>query len=62
LGVTGCYRCPAGEKLTYRHTNEEDGKMLRRCWTNGVFELPLKARLHDGSSTPNRTMGWTMRP
>ena len=24
------YRCPAGERLTYRYTNEEDSKMLRR--------------------------------
>jgi hypothetical protein len=24
------YRCPAGERLPYRHTSEEDGKMLRR--------------------------------
>jgi hypothetical protein len=24
------YRCLAGERLTYRYTNEEDGKTLRR--------------------------------
>src|SRR5262245_1381079 len=24
------YRCPAGERLTYRFTVEEDGKVLRR--------------------------------
>jgi hypothetical protein len=28
------YRCPAGERLRYYHTNEEDGQMLRRYWTN----------------------------
>src|SRR6201987_5611491 len=27
------YRCPAGERLPYRYTNEEDRKMLRRYWT-----------------------------
>jgi hypothetical protein len=27
------YRCPAGERLPYRYTNEEDGKMLRHYWT-----------------------------
>src|SRR5271169_4403641 len=27
------YRCPAGEKLTYRYTSEEDAKALRRYWT-----------------------------
>jgi hypothetical protein len=26
------YLCPAGEQLTYRYTNEEDGKVLRRYW------------------------------
>ena len=31
------YRCPAGERLTYRYTNEEAGKVLRRYWTNGMF-------------------------
>jgi hypothetical protein len=24
------YRCPAGERLPYRYTNEEAGKVLRR--------------------------------
>src|SRR5438132_1653675 len=27
------YRCPAGERLPYRYTNEEADKMLRRYWT-----------------------------
>src|SRR5262249_27065446 len=33
LPAEDVYRCPAGEKLTYHYTNEEDGKMLRRYWT-----------------------------
>jgi hypothetical protein len=32
LGAGDVYRCPAGEKLVYRYTNEEDGKTLRRYW------------------------------
>src|SRR5262249_26818646 len=28
------YICPAGERLTYRYTNEENGMALRRYWTN----------------------------
>src|ERR1700740_81695 len=28
------YRCPAGERLPYRYTNEEADKILRRYWTN----------------------------
>ena len=28
------YRCPAGDKLKYYYTNEEDGQKLRNYWTN----------------------------
>jgi Transposase DDE domain len=42
------YRCPAGEKLTYRYTNEEDGKTLRRYWTTACQLCPLKARCTTG--------------
>src|SRR3979490_310602 len=30
------YRCPAGEKLTYRYTNEESGRRLRHYWSGGL--------------------------
>src|SRR5436853_2485225 len=30
LPAEDVYRCPAGEKLTYRYTNAEDGKTMRR--------------------------------
>ncbi|WP_442869218.1 NYN domain-containing protein [Bradyrhizobium sp. CCBAU 11357] len=30
LSVEDAYRCPAGERLRYRYTSEEDGKILRR--------------------------------
>jgi Transposase DDE domain len=43
------YRCPAGEKLTYRYTNEEDGKMLRRYWTTACPHCPLKSQCTTGS-------------
>src|SRR6201997_1230126 len=51
------YRCPAGERLPYRYTNEEDGKMLRRYWTTACQNCSLKSQcttgpeggLHDGS-------------
>ena len=42
------YRCPAGEKLAYRYTNEEDGKTLRRYWTTACPHCPLKARCTTG--------------
>ena len=38
------YRCPAGEALAYRYTNEEEGKMLRRYWTAACPHCPLKSQ------------------
>lgn len=38
------YRCPAGERLTYRYTNEEDGKTLRRYWTTACPTCSLKSQ------------------
>jgi hypothetical protein len=38
------YRCPAGERLPYRYTNEEDGKTLRRYWTTACQTCPLKSK------------------
>jgi transposase len=42
------YRCPAGERLTYRYTNEEDGKVLRRYWTTACPKCPLKSQCTKG--------------
>ena len=36
------YRCPAGEKLTYRYSNIENGQTLRRYWTNACGSCVLK--------------------
>lgn len=36
------YLCPAGERLTYRFTNQEDGRTLRRYWTSVCPSCPLK--------------------
>lgn len=38
------YRCPAGERLTYRFTNVENGLNLRRYWTNACSTCALKNR------------------
>jgi transposase len=43
------YRCPAGERLTYRYTNVEDGKTLRRYWTSSCKTCALKAQCTTGS-------------
>src|SRR6266404_2108275 len=42
------YRCPAGEQLTYRYTNEENGKILRRYWTTACQACALKAQCTTG--------------
>src|ERR1700726_2728196 len=42
------YRCPAGERLTYRYTNVEDGKALRRYWTSTCKTCALKAQCTTG--------------
>src|ERR671925_335644 len=43
------YRCPAGERLPYRYTNEEDGKVLRRYWTTACQSCSLKSQCTPGS-------------
>ena len=42
------YLCPAGERLTYRYTNEEDGKVLRSYWTTVCSACPLKEQCTTG--------------
>jgi transposase len=42
------YRCPAGEHLTYRYTNEEAGKVLRRYWTTACSTCALKSQCTTG--------------
>ena len=36
------YICPAGERLTYHYTNEENGLVLRRYWTNACQNCAIK--------------------
>jgi transposase len=49
LPTEDLYRCPAGEKLTYRYTNEEAGKTLRRYWTSACPHCPLKSQCTTGA-------------
>jgi transposase len=44
LPAEDVYRCPAGEKLTYRFTREEADKMLRRYWTTACPDCALKSQ------------------
>jgi transposase len=43
------YICPAGEKLTYRYTTEENGLMLRRYWTNVCQSCAIKHKCTTGN-------------
>ena len=43
------YRCPAGAKLAYRMTTEQDGKMMRRYWTNACPNCLLKSKCTTGN-------------
>jgi transposase len=36
------YICPAGERLSYHYTNEENGLVLRRYWTNACQNCAMK--------------------
>jgi macrodomain Ter protein organizer (MatP/YcbG family) len=50
------YRCPAGEKLAYRMTTEQDGKMMRRYWTNACPNCLLKSKCTTGNE--RRILRW----
>ena len=42
------YICPAGERLTYRYTNEENGLVLRRYWTTACQSCAIKDQCTTG--------------
>jgi len=42
------YVCPAGENLTYRFTNEENGLFLRRYWTNACQNCAIRNKCTAG--------------
>lgn len=42
------YRCPAGERLTYRFSGIERGKTIRRYWTNACKGCALKTECTTG--------------
>ena len=42
------YICPAGEKLAYHYTNEENGLVLRRYWTDACQSCAIRHRCTTG--------------
>jgi transposase len=51
LAEDDVYVCPAGERLTYHFTNEENGLILRRYWTNACQGCAIK---HDCTTGKQR--------
>jgi hypothetical protein len=49
LASEDVYRCPAGERLSYRFTREEAGKTVHRYWTTAGPRCPLKAQCTPGA-------------
>ena len=43
------YQCPAGERLIYRFTGEENGKQIRRYWSSACPRCPLKSQCTTGA-------------
>ncbi len=48
LAEDDVYRCPAGERLVYRFTNQENGLTLRRYWTTACQGCAIKHRCTTG--------------
>jgi len=42
------YICPAGERLAYHYTNEEDGLRLRRYWTSACQTCAIRSQCTTG--------------
>ncbi len=52
------YECPAGERLIYRFTREENGKLLRRYWSSACPHCSLKPRCTTGKN--RRVSRWVL--
>jgi hypothetical protein len=50
------YRCPAGERLTWRFASVDDGMTLHSSWTSACQKCPLKAKCTTGKE--RRTKRW----
>jgi transposase len=48
IAAEDVYRCPAGERLTYRFSGVEEGKTIRRYWTTACRACPLKPQCTTG--------------
>src|ERR1700694_3712862 len=64
VGADDIYLCPAGERLSYRYTNEENGKTLRRYWTRQIDGSDPRVRRapRTWSHRPTITLGVFTQP
>ena len=54
------YACPAGERLIYRFTRQESGKMIRRYWSSACVSCPIKTQCTTGVN--RRVSRWEHEP
>ena len=54
------YRCPAGERLTWRFDNVEHGLTLRNYWASNCASCPMKPQCTIGKE--RRINGGSMKP
>jgi hypothetical protein len=55
LPIEDVYHCRVGQKLSYRYTNEEEGKTLRRYWTTACPGCP-QISMHNGTRAAHHAM------
>ncbi len=48
LAEDDVYRCPAGERLTYRFTSQQDGRAIRSYWSGACADCVLKDKCTSG--------------
>jgi hypothetical protein len=56
------YRCPAGEKLTWRYWNVEAGRKLHNYWTMKCTGCALKSKVHACKGAAGQALGARSRP
>jgi transposase len=55
------YECPAGERLIYRFTREEKGKLIRRYWSSACSHCSLKPQCTTGKNRRVSRWGLTRK-
>jgi hypothetical protein len=58
IAADDVYICPARERLTYRATTHDAGKMIRRDWTSACRACALKSKCTPEPETTRRISRW----